>query len=408
MKYTCKKILALLLAVLCMLATVGCRKSDSIKEGITVEANAPYSAETMAYAKQTVLSLVKYAYTSVSPLNSVTAKVEARLAGYADRVCAITAQKPLTEAQYRSMLDTLAREGERAVDELLALRAGESTECGTVRRLYLDLTSVFGSEYVASMLYDICSFIYDAKYELKLERYEETQYPWYKEEADAIAAEKAIFLTSVEKTAFSALIRCGSAAFELFSNGFESFPDAFSDEELLQIVKALDLEEIVIDQAGWSLLISYLLPKEEEVEASYLTKLRYAFRASGDCEKVAEVMDEAMCLAVSVTENLLPEDIGALREENYEALANSVFSRFSEQDWELFSTVTAVNLSNGQYSDLALAEYGDAYSEYHASLHENALSFEALRQSLGMEDFYSNLLNYLAGICPAVSYEVNK
>ena len=409
MKDTFKRILAFLLAALCAFATLGCRKEEHLKEGITLQPNAPYSEETMLYAKQTFLSLMEAAYSSASgiKIENISPTIRTRLEGYSARVCAITVQKTVVESQYLSMLDTISRDGKAVIDELLALRAGESTEWGSIRNFYLDLTAIFGSEYVASMFYDICAFIYDAKYDLAMERYEKNPYPWYLEEAETWATEKAIFLASVERTAFSALIRCGVATFELFSNGFASLPDAFSDAELLQIVKTLDLEDIVMERAGWSILLSYTLPKEEPLaDAPYFVKLRYAVRTSGDYEKLADVMDEMSALALSVTQKMIPTDMQALRTGDYEALANSVFSRFSDADWDAFNTLTSIALSNEQYHALATAEYGASYSEYLASL--QSVTFEELRQSLGTEDFYSDLLHYLAGICPAISYEVNK
>ena len=143
MKDTFKRILAFLLAALCAFVTIGCRKEEPLKEGLTLQPNAPYSEETMLYAKQTFLSLMESAYSSASgiKIENISPTIKTRLEGYSARVCAITAQKTVVESQYLFMLDTISRDGKAVIDELLALRAGESTEWGSIRNFYLDLTA---------------------------------------------------------------------------------------------------------------------------------------------------------------------------------------------------------------------------------------------------------------------------
>ena len=89
----------------------------------------------------------------------------------------------------------LKNDGEGVIDELLALRAGEDVGYEKTRTFYLNLTYAFGADRVASMLYEVCLLIYDAKYEQAVERFEIYQYPWYQEEADALAAEKAAWVS---------------------------------------------------------------------------------------------------------------------------------------------------------------------------------------------------------------------
>lgn len=407
-KYTLSKITAVFLITLLVFNLMGCAERSNIaKNGISIESNPPYSEKTQMYAKQTILSLARYACGKASPFDTISEKLEARLSGYANSLSAIMAQKPIDEAKYLLAMETLMRDGEGAIDELFAFDSGSFTECEKIRRLYLDLTYIFGSEYLASMLYDVSLFVYDIKYERAMEKFERYAYPWLKEEADAIALEKSVFSQGIDRENFSALIRCATAFAELFSGGINSLSDTFSDEELLEMIKTMDLDEIDIKKNGWELLISYVYQEDSlSGNSSYQEKLRYTLKSSGDGERVAEVMNEAMTLMVSVMKKLTHEDLKALREGDFETATVSIFSCFSESDWQLFSIVTAVELSNASYSSLALAEYGDSYSDYLASLKN--VSFTEVYEALGEEDFYEILSDYLVEICPAISYEVNK
>ena len=87
-------------------------------------------------------------------------------------------------------------------------------------------------------------------------------------------------------------------------------------------------------------------------------------------------------------------------------MATSVFSRFTEEDWELFERATNVTLSCDIYSHLSETEYGDAYTSYLASL--RSVELDELRSAVGTDEFYEYLRDYLIGICPSVAYEVSK
>ena len=403
MKRFYKRISALLLALTLVLPLTACQgKSTEPAHGIQIGEEQPYSAEALAYAERTVFATVIDIYRK-AVLNQIPEKVEKRLAGYAQRICQITASKPVSEERYLWAIGRLAECSSDVVDELIALREGTSRDFEVTRRLYLDLASVFGADHVASMLYDCCLLIYDAKYERAMEKLEDYQYPWYQEEADAWAAEKTVFAESVGREDFSALVRCTTAMAELIKLGSTDLSGSFSNTELLEIIRHLDLSEIDVDAAGWSILLSRSLPKDT---SSYRGKLAEAFRESNDLDRVAAVMGDTVKLLASMMDSLAPEDLDLLRAGKHDELFTALFARFEDADWALFETVTSVSLANGQYSELATAEYGAAYSEYLAGI--RSIGLDALRASVGESTFYANLSDYLAGICPAMSYEVKQ
>ena len=397
-----KRILPLLLAILLAASFVGCKREEKNEEttGIPIQNDPPYSDALLSEAEETIYSLVVYTYRT-AVMDKITEKVEARLARFAHRLCEITAANPISEQAYRSVLTLLKNDGEGVIDELLALRAGEDVGYEKTRTFYLNLTYAFGADRVASMLYEVCLLIYDAKYEQAVERFEIYQYPWYQEEADALAAEKQLFAQGIGKEAFSALVRCGTAMAELLVTTPEGIADTFSDAEMLEVIRRLDFSKIDITPAGWELLLSHV-PSGES--GSYTSLLSAAFRESGDLSRLAAVMNDAVKLLNSAKEKLTPEDIAVLRTGDRDALVSAVFSRFGEDDWALFASVTAISLDNAQYSALAEAAYGEAYLTYKAGIGEIDLS--TLRASVGSEVLLQNLSNYLAGICPAIAYEV--
>ena len=400
-----KRIVALSLAVALALPLAACGASAPEKEGILgiqIEEDAPYGDEALAYAEQTIFSLLTYAYRN-AVLNKIPPKVEARLADYAQRIRNITCASLISEEGYRRAIACLAEQGEGAVDELIALREGESGECERARALYLDLAGIFGADSLASMLYDCCLLTYDVRYERAEENFETYQYPWYREEADAWRAEKAVFINSVERSDFSALIRCTTAMAELCSVDSSEISSAFSDAEVLEVIRRLDLEEIHIDSAGWEILLSRTLSQST---SSYRADLYEVIEKSGDLARISAVMNDAMRLWITAADRLTAQDVALLRAGKREELISAVFARFEEADWQTFASITSISLANEQYSALAAEEYAEAYLQYESNL--RAIDLPTLRASVNTEHFYSYLIDYLSGICPGMAYEVKR
>lgn len=407
MKQFYKKMLALVLALLCVLSLFGCvpRKGEENKQGVSIVSDGQYSPEALARCEKEILSLMRYAYAAVSPFDAPTEKMEVRLADYSARARDITAKTPISEEAYLSMITLIAEQGESVVDEWIAFRKGEVNECAKMRRLYLSLSYICGADHVASMLYDICLLIYDIRYERTMEKYETYGYPWYAQEATALSAEKTIFSERIGCEDFSALIRCSTAFCELFSKDFQTQTEVFTDADVLVAIRSLDVEKIDVDEEGFALLLSYLVPKEQpSADAPYRAKLRYMFGESGDTERVATVMGDVFSLLFSVLQDLTTEDVAMLRSGEREGLIRAVFEKFGEEEWALFSNATSVSLSCGVYCRLAEEMYADAFLAYVAGL--SSVTLEELRACVGDETFYEKLTAYLEGMCPAISYEV--
>ena len=403
MKKTYNRVLLVFLTVLLVLPLFGCQPKvqEEADTKIPIEQDPAYSAETLLWAEQSIFAFVLDTYRT-AVMDTVTPKTETRLRSYAQRICQITAQKPIPEEKYRAIITVLTQDGKGVVDEFVAAKKSGTINYEKTRELYLELTYAFGAEHVASMVYDGFLLFYDARYEKILERLEEYQYPWYREEADAIAAERDIFANGIQKESFATLLRCSTAMAELLAANPDGLSAAFSDTEILETVRRLDPSKIDISDEGWELLLSYAPSSNFD---PYFQSLIQVFKESGDISRVSAVMNDAMQLFASVLKNLLPEEVTAIRNGDGEAVLRAVFSRFTDDDWALFASVTSVAFTNEEYSALAILQYRDAYLEYCLSIEQ--ITLEQLRASVGDVDFYQNLLNYFAGICPAISYEVN-
>ena len=404
-----KRALSLLLVILCILTSVGCFGTgrDIVQEGINITEDPPYKTDVVERTESVLLSLIRYGYLSISSLEEITATVDKRITAYAERISALSAENPISEAQYIEVIEALEQNGKSVVDELIAFLNGDEPSFECTRSLYLVLSGAFGADRSASMLYDVCLVVYDMKYEIAKERFDTYGYPWYKEEAEALLAEKQEFLDGIGREDFSALVRFATAFAEVAFYGIDESADVFFDSEILLLLQSLDVDDIGIDESGYVLLMSYIAPKDAPEDAATLyEKARYEFYNSGDSARVASVMDDAVTMMSRVLRSLTTDDIRAIRERDHGALVTSVFLRFTEEDWELFSRVTDLELSNDIYSHLSETKYGDEYTSYLASL--RSVELDELRSAVGTDGFYEYLRDYLIGICPAVAYEVSK
>ena len=404
-----KKALSLILAIICLLTSVGCKDGgrDIAQSGIEITDDPPYRSEVLERAESVLLSLVRYGYLSLSSLENISATVDRRIVAYAQRISALSAENPIAEAQYIKVIETLEERGEAVVDELITFIDGGELKLEYTRELYLVMSGAFGTDRSASMLYDVCLVAYDMEYEIAKERFDTYGYPWYEEEAQGLLAKKEEFIDSIGREDFSALIRLVTALVEIAFYGIDESTDVFFDSEILLLVQSLDVDDIDIGDSGYALILSYMAPERAPNDnATLYEKARYEFYHSGDSDRIAVVMDDAVALLSRVLQELTADDIRAIRERDKITLATSVFSRFTDEDWELFAKATCVTLSNDIYSRLSETEYGDAYISYLASL--RSVGLDELRSAVGTDGFYEYLRDYLIGICPAVAYEVSK
>ena len=73
----------------------------------------------------------------------------------------------------------------------------------------------------------------------------------------------------------------------------------------------LDVDKIGLEDEGYALLMSYIAPKNApSADATYIQRLRYEFYRSGDSERIAAVMDDAVSLMIRVLEDMTSDEFG--------------------------------------------------------------------------------------------------
>ena len=212
-----KKALSLMLAIICLLTSVGCKdgERDVVQSGIEIADDPSYRGEVLERAESVLLSLVRYGYLSLSSLENISATVDRRIVAYAQRITALSADNPISETQYLEVIEVLEKSGEAVVDELIAFIDGGEPKLECTRDLYLVMSGAFGADRSAAMLYDVCLVVYDMEYEIAKERFDAYGYPWYEEEARELLAQKENFIDSIGREDFSALIRFATALAEV-------------------------------------------------------------------------------------------------------------------------------------------------------------------------------------------------
>ena len=118
-------------------------------------------------------------------------------------------------------------------------------------------------------------------------------------------------------------------------------------------------------------------------------------------------MGSLKALLLSARGGLTDGDIALLRGGDNEQTLRNVFSRFGSEEWELFSTLSSLELKYGEYEQIFAEAYGEDFEGYVDSL-TDTVSLSELKASVGEADFLKKMEGYLAGISPALSYRIFK
>lgn len=398
-----KRAAVLLICISLLLSLVGCGSGgEEIKrEGIMIEDDAPYSEAAKEYAGEVIEELILYGYKKSVTQNVSEAKA-AELSSLSARVLALTADTSLSEAQYLYLFDTLSKHGQGVVDELVALRRGETSSLTKSEELYSLLGGVLGADTVGSLLYDICLLRCDMRIEKLKARYEEHGFSYLLLDIAAAEDDARVLRECIGRDAFAAVMKNAVALVSLMREGTESV-GSFSDGELLVILSHLEIGNISIGSEGWELLFSMITPSGTD---TYRAKILNALKSSGDIEKFAAVSDDTVAFIALLNTRLTKDDIAKIRDGRGAAAIGRIFTSLDEEELLLFKKITETEINNALYSELALAEYGEDYEEYLSSIKE--VSYGELTESIGTDSFSDNLDNYLRCRFGALYYEVSR
>lgn len=393
---------ALFLCLAILFSLVGCLGDrEDIHEGIEIKDDAPISEAAKEKAAEVIEELIIYGYKSAVKPNIDDAK-RAELSALAERVLPLTLDSSLSEAQYIYLFDTLAERGEGVIDELEAYMDGEASALPRSAELYGALCSVLGADAVGSLLYDICVLRYEIRLEKLRARYEQYGFAYILTDIADAEADMKTLRENIGKRAFSAIIKNAVAAVALMRGGLESM-GSLTCGELLIILSHLEIEDIQIGKEGWSLVFSLITPSGGE---TYGAKMIKALKDSGDADELAAVMDDAVKFAAHIQSRLTKDDIEKIRNGQGGEAIGRIFESLNSEELALFGRITAIEPENEIYSALAIAEYGEEYSEYLAQTKE--VSYGELCLAIGTDSFSDILDEYLTCRFGALYYEVSR
>jgi hypothetical protein len=396
MKVKFFKYTALFLATVCACSLCGCNneKDEDSYSGIVISQEQPHSETTAAKAESVIFSMLKHASVVQSD------KVYEKLQKIAKDVQAIMASTPIHEDLYLAMMKKLEADGEAVMDELSY--KGEKGLTAT-KKMYLELSSMVGVEYVGSVLYDIGVYFLQYKHDQNMEKYEKYGYSYLKLDADKYQADKQTLENGIGKENFITALKSGFAFADLFfGEGMQSEQFiTFTDTEILTFAKGLNLSSLSLSEDGWQLIFSLAVPNEGGM---YAMKLLSAVKEY-DLAEGANALECITRLLSNSMDRWTEMDAALLRSGDISTLIRLAFERFDEADWAVFEEMTTQDLEFEQYDTLAVETYGEAYLQYKENL--TVYTMSDLRDAVGQEDFDKVLKGYIAGTFPAITYGVN-
>ncbi len=380
------------LAIITIPAAAACGGRQNIVQSgieITQPAAEDYSAESVAKMKTAVFNLLCKVVKSAGGITELPEAAKNTLLSYAEGASKAAEGAYLTSAQFSRLADLLSSE------EALAL--AENITLNSFARLYGKIAAVTGFDGAGSLTYNIVLYYYDALYSLNMDRYEEHGYSYLLLRAQQISAEKRDFEQFVGKQNFVLALRTACALGALADGGLdEGLASLLTDGEIVTLVSAQRLTSLSLDSRGWQTLFSLA---QRVSEGSFFSKMLECAAESGDIALLSEKMNGVMSLMRSVQSRFSAEQAAHLRRGEISALAFSVFSNFSAEDWSVFEDATSLKL-RGDYSALAAENFAD-YSEY-----EEGIVPRTLEELKGAHsgNFISVLEGYVGGICPVAAF----
>ena len=389
----------------------GCNPSNrSTVDGIVISEETPYSESLQQHAEETIYSLLEYYYqqTTVSKLPDGLVSM---LHAQSKSIVSLLGNHPIAESLYTAFLEKLSTDGKSAIDEWVLRSKGTQSTLSKTKALYLDLSSMLGADYVGEILYELCLYVYDYKYEKYLSDYAEYGYSYLYRNAQETLEEKKVFLNDIGKENFMAVVQSGVAFSDVvLGDGFTAQQvSAFTDEEILIFLRSLRLPSSTLTDAGWGLILSKILPQgEASLSDSYLIKIGKALnKGKGeDAAALASVMDEMVSLIQFALQSMDAADAALLRNGEMVSLVSSLFEKFGDKEWQSLEQVASCQLNKTAYDEIAEEAYGEDYISYKQTL--QTYTIEQLKASVSTTEFYEVFKGYVASISPALSYGMGR
>ncbi len=390
-KYT---ILLLALTCACACAFCGCNRDGGSDpySGIVISQEQPYSKETEEYAETVIFSVLKNV-AGVEPNDKLTEKLK----GIAKDVQEIMAKTPIHDTLYRAMLERLEADGADVIKEVQAKGAEGFVK---TKSMYLELSSMLGASYVGGILYDLSLYYCQYQHDQNIANYEKYGYSYMKLDAEQYKWERQTLEEGIGKVNFTTLIKSGLAFADLFlGSGLQSEQVAsFTDAEILTFIKGIELSSLSLTEEGWQLVFSRAAVSDGQAYSIGLLNLMKEHNLA----EGAKALECGVKLLSNSINRWTEAEAELLRSRDVSGLLQRSFESFEDADWDLFKSMTNLNLKDESYDALAIETYGEGYLHYKENL--TVYNLEELKKAVGQEHFNNVLKGYVAGISPAISY----
>lgn len=357
---------------------------------VTPPPAAVYPAESLARLKDAIYDAM-YAVVSARVQN-VTEETRANLERYAADAAQAIEDAALSEQDFYAVCDFLA-------DPATADALKEPT-FDKIAQLYAKLSAAAGFEGTGKIVYGLALCYLDELYERDMHRYEQYGYEYLKERAEHIAAEKSDLMRCVGERNFSLVVRTVCALSQLTGEkSGNGFAESLSDGEILTLIQAQKFTSLSLDERGWQAVFALAGRLAEDSAAGTLIQQA---QSCGDMARICSRMNDAMRLLKLIQGSLTASQAGLLRQHGG-GFALSVFSAFTDEMWQLFTSCTSA--AEGDYSATAKTLFGEDYAEYEKNI--AICSAEQLKAAANGSDsdiFLQILEGYVAGNCPVAAY----
>jgi hypothetical protein len=288
---------------------------------------------------------------------------------------------------------------------VVGLLTGEG-DISSIEELYLTATDLSGKEYFSGVLYELMLYGYEKERDRALSLYEESGAGYQLVIANNNQKKIDALTESVGRENVSRVLDLVFLLAELWEGGsFEAGGASLSDGEVLMLLTYRSAEELSVGAAGWELILTELSGSALiKKSPSFFEKIAFAASKNGDMTELAEKMPRFISLLAKIQSRLDTEDAGYLKSGDSEAFVLSVMGKFDGEDFSELDCILSLSYENLEYSSLATDYFGSGYTEYFKSF--ATADIDALRASVGTDEFLETLKGYVAGKCPALAYAI--
>ena len=400
---------AVIMTLMLAFLVSGCTHKKVTQTDITVtpsDEGYEYSEASVSYAQNAVYSCL-YAYEkekSGAPnqekINSLKKQAEKIQKSF---------PKTLEPKKYDSLFISLNANSDKIAKGLVLLGGDEKIKgFEELKGAYLALTDTVDGEYIGELLYNAALAAYDEKYEAQISAYEKYGQQYMLDKANEYAERKQTFISDIGAENISYLIEYALLIGDLYcGTAFDGDEiSSFTNEEILIFFKFLDISCITVRARGYELILTtYAETIIVDKSKSFFDKVIFEAERNGDASKFAVAISEIFSLIAESQEKLTTADIELLRQGSFDELIFNMIERFDDSAWARFDSALTQKINKEAYNALAKSYYKEGFDIYLQA--GKSATLEELKASCGTDSFNKTLKEYIFGICPAFSYNMN-